>query len=960
MIFIEVLKEQNSAFDIICLQETWTQATTDLSLIQLNGYALVSQPATSSTHGGVAIYTKNSLTFERITSIQTATWEAQFVRINNLPMKTPLIIGNIYRPPHNDINNLTNFIDNISEHLQSFHHDCIIAGDYNIDLLKIHIKNINRKYLESIISVGYTPLLTFPTRFSTHSASLIDNFLSKTANPKLIHTSGILTNKLSDHQPCFTCINIKTKKPKEKKYVEIKQRPPNFYDLVKKDLQELNIITKLSDDPQADPNQNYSIFEDTLTALMQKHTKIKTVKFNKHKHKKCAWITNEIINSIKFRDKLHLRWKRSQPNSQIKETLKINISTYNKIIKKQIRIAKIEYYSTIFQQLKDDPKNTWKEINRILSQTPTANHSIEHLNIAGTKIVDSQNISNHLNDFFANAGNRIASQIEITRTSFKDYLGTPTSLNFNFDHVSETTIQEHIRKLKNKSSTSADGINTILIKTLIHEISKPLTLIANQMINTGIFPDRLKLAKITPIFKKGDPHECGNYRPISILPTISKVFEKIILSQLNNYFDINNLHFNSQYGFRKKRSTELAALELIDTLSLKMDQNKTPISIFLDLSKAFDSLHHNILLTKLKHYGITQNSLTLITNYLSNRQQYTHINGSSSHKKTLTTGVPQGSILGPFLFLIYVNDFNRCTKHFSMIHYADDTTLTTTINTAHTDTSDTITNNLSQIYTWLCANKLALNISKTKFMIFHTPQTHIILPNLQINNIQIHATETFNFLGISLTHHLNWNTHIKKISMKIARVTGIINKLKNHIPQFILLTIYNALIVPHLNYGILLWGHNPSQLLPIQKRAIRAITLSSYNSHTDPLFRRLNVLKITDIRKMSELKFYYKYTNNNLPEYFLQSYIQTNRQTHAHPRQTRHENMLSIPPHRHHFFKSNLRYTLVHTVNNLPPHIKSLCHTHSTDTFTKRAKAHIINQYSTICTIPNCYICHNR
>ena len=217
--------------------------------------------------------------------------------------------------------------------------------------------------------------------------------------------------------------------------------------------------------------------------------------------------------------------------------------------------------------------------------------------------------------------------------------------------------------------------STKLLQQIKEPIIESLTITINQSLSTGIFPEKLKVAKVIPIFKKDDPLLIENYRPISILPSISKIFEKVICNQLNDYFDVNKLFHSSQYGFRKQHSTELATMELVDRATQKMDRGEIPFGIFLDLSKAFDTLNHSILLDKFNYYGIKKCSLQLIKNYLANRSQYVEHNGIKSDYSPISTGVPQGSILGPLLFIIYLNDIPLCSKIFKFIICADDTTL---------------------------------------------------------------------------------------------------------------------------------------------------------------------------------------------------------------------------------------------------------------------------------------------
>ena len=294
---------------------------------------------------------------------------------------------------------------------------------------------------------------------------------------------------------------------------------------------------------------------------------------------------------------------------------------------------------------------------------------------------------------------------------------------------------------------------------------------------------------MTPIFKKGDPTLFKNYRPISLLPTISKVLEKIIFTQLSSYFNEAKLFFDNQYGFRPKHCTEYAALELVDRIINHMDKNEVPINIFLDLAKAFDTIDHNILLHKLRFYGLDGASLLLFESYLSNRRQYVEIDEMQSETLLVKIGVPQGSILGPLLFTIYINDFPQVSNIFNFIMYADDTTLSSTLN-QFTDSTQlknksvesVINYELGKVIEWLNINKLSLNKEKSKYMIFHVPRKETQTLSLKIDNTNIEQVDEFNFLGLTLDANLTWKKHVNKIANKFSKTTGVLNKLKHVLP----------------------------------------------------------------------------------------------------------------------------------------------------------------------------------
>ena len=339
----------------------------------------------------------------------------------------------------------------------------------------------------------------------------------------------------------------------------------------------------------------------------------------------------------------------------------------------------------------------------------------------------------------------------------------------------------------------------------------------------------------------------SNYLPISLLPSISKIFERVILLQLTEYL-INNIIHRNKYGFRKNHSTELAALHLMDDIYYKIDANELPLSVYIDLSKAFDSLDHIILLSKLQFYGITGSPLSLLTSYLSNRRQCTKFNTTVSNFLSIKQGVPQGSILVPLLFLIYINDLPYSSSLFGFVMYADDTTLYCSIDKLNSNNrNDIINEHLDKVGAWMKSNKLVPNSRKTKYMLFHKHNKVVSNLDLIINGSTIDQVSTFKFLGLHINSQLTWQTHINEISNRISRVIGLLYKMQNMLPKNILLSLYNTLILPHINYCILSWGKESDSILLLQKRAIRAIASAGYRAHSEPLFKIYNVLKVTDI-----------------------------------------------------------------------------------------------------------------
>ena len=467
-----------------------------------------------------------------------------------------------------------------------------------------------------------------------------------------------------------------------------------------------------------------------------------------------------------------------------------------------------------------------------------------------------------------------------------------------------------------------------------------------------------------PLFKKGDIQFFGNYRPISLLSSVLKVFEKTAYGQLYEYLSSHALFNDSQYGFRKYHSTELAALELVDRIHKEIDENKIPFSVFLDLSKAFDTLEHDILLHKLQYDGISGTALDWFRSYLTERYQYVDYNGVSSSMKLLTTGVSQGSILGPLLFISYMNDIHTVSNNFNFILYADDTTTplcSFTYGGYHdiNRVSTLINSLITKISEWLSVNKLSLNANKTKLMTFHNYQkvmTDSDIPQLEINNTPIERVTEFNFLGITINEFMNWGSHSVKIANKICRTLGVMNCLKIYLPLSALKIMYDSFILYHIQLWITCLGFEWGRLAKLQKRAVRIITNSKYNAHTEPLFKDLNLLKITDIFEVQCVKFWYKFSNNTLQNY-LRSMFQYNSS--LYETETRNHDRMHVFPTRTFGGRNVLRHRLPELVYQLPADLIRKAKTHSITALSNHIKHHILESYSYAYIELNCYVCNN-
>ena len=338
-------------------------------------------------------------------------------------------------------------------------------------------------------------------------------------------------------------------------------------------------------------------------------------------------------------------------------------------------------------------------------------------------------------------------------------------------------------------------------------IAPALTKIFNLAINTGIYPDNLKIAKVIPIFKKGDQTSVNNYRPISILSPINKIFEKILYSRLMSYINKSNILYKYQFGFRKNHSTEHALIELVDQIKLNMSGNQMTCGIFIDLSKAFDTVNHQILIDKLEHYGIRGKALDIFRSYLSNRKQYVHIGNSKSKLLPISCGVPQGSVLGPLFFLIFINDLYKCCPDGKVRLFADDTTIFFYKNNIN-DIISTGKNIMTELTSWLMANKLTLNADKSSFTIFKSNKR--VIPNMpdhiEFLDKKIQRASHNKFLGIILDENLTWSNHIAELTNKLKRLFHIFYNIRDYLSKENIKNIYYALVYSRIKYGISVYG----------------------------------------------------------------------------------------------------------------------------------------------------------
>ena len=507
-------------------------------------------------------------------------------------------------------------------------------------------------------------------------------------------------------------------------------------------------------------------------------------------------------------------------------------------------------------------KKTWQEINCVISRGNKQSTQCKFKDDCGNTITNPQEICNQFNSFFVNVGPKLASNIKNTGKNYYDYLPDMRSGSMYMKPIVELDIAKIIDKFDPNKSAGHDNIGNFIIKKVKSEKIKPLTQIFNLSLSSGI--EKLKVAKVIPIYKKDDSALFSNYRPVSLLPCFSKILERLVFNRCIDYINHHEILNDKQFGFRPKHSTYMAIAQLVDKVTNAVEKDETTIGLFLDLSKAFDTIDHKILLHKLEHYGFRGIVLEWFKDYLTNRTQYVAFNDCTSDPQNIICGVPQGSILGPLLFILYVNDITFTSNILDFILFADDTAILY----LHKDISskvNMVNEELQEVNNWFKANKLSINASKTNFMILGTPHMTSTKAreelNVMLDNTALERVKFTKFLDVLIDECLTWKNHINCISKTISRNIGVMNKLKHYIPYRILHTLYCTLISPYLSYGILIWGNTCKsyldKLVKLQKWAIRVISNSHYRCHTAPSFAKCNFLTVTDMYSLELGVFMY-------------------------------------------------------------------------------------------------------
>lgn len=923
---LEILLNQfHNFFKIVVISETWLTNET-ANLIKLNNYNFVYKNRTNKRGGGVGMFIKQDVKYiENDDSIfDDDDIDMLCVDIeeqSTSPGKTLKVIA-IYRPPNYKFEFFINKIELILNHLKPSDNTLII-GDLNVNLLDNNSNN-SKDFQNLLFSHCYSPLINLPTRITSNTSSLIDNIFT---NLHQYCESGIIVSDFSDHFPVYAIIeNFKTVSIDD----QISKRKINKMTtfLIK---EALSIETWQSVINEHNIDVACSKFYKILNEILDKYAPLRP---QKRKNKK-AWITNDII---KLSHKQYKLYKKAISSPNI-----VNVKKYRQFrnyFTSMKRKAEKIYFQQKFEEAKRSSKQKWVIINEIMNRN-TNNNNINKLKVDNKIVENTEEICNIFNKYFIDVTEKLLEN-QIIRNELK--INSVISKSVYMDSTNEEEVMSIVKNLSNKKSTSDDMLSNNLLKKIIQEIVVPITYIFNLSITQGIFPNCFKISKIIPIYKKGSKLEMSNYRPISLLSPLSKVLEKIIFIRITSFLTVNKLLNENQYGYRAQHSTELAVLQLAQNVMNNLNEKILTVGVFIDLSKAFDVINHDILIKKLHAHGIRGIVNAWFKSYLMNREQYVTIKSHFSTKLGIISGVPQGSILGPLLFLIYMNDLQQVTNA-NLLLYADDTNIFFPTKDPVNDL-ESINSSLEKISTWFINNKLIINYSKCNYILFGPKILTNLIPDIdiRINNKGIPRTTHTKFLGVTIKDNLSWDLHIHSLSNKINKTLGVINKINFKINRSIIIDLYYSLIFPHLIYCCLIWGNSPDvhlkQLSKCQNRFIRILLNLHPFSHTSEYYPKLKILNIKHLYIYHVSIFIFKFLRHQLPAFYKNFFTFGNN---VQSRTTRHTQLFYNPPARIKLLCLSLKHTGPGIWETLPLDIKDSISLHL---FKNKLKTYLVTKSS--------------
>ena len=888
----------NQPIDILSVNETFLDCTIPTSQLMINGYVFERYDRGSRHGGGVGFYIRNTVKYElhKHEIVLKLGIEALFIKVK-LPNRKPMIVGTMYRPPSANVQYFDNIVD-VLEHIIT-DIECVIMGDLNYNyILDENVCSSPISYLSQL--TGLSQLVTEPTRVTMTSSTLIDVILS--TMPSMHIATGVVNLALSDHYMPYTVI-AHTMPKSQGNFITIRSfKHFNEVAFLNDILNEFGVSATDCRRPFTDTNVNnmWTNWKANFEKICSHHAPIKVIKL---KNRNNPWMNQDIIKAMHERDHYHQQAVRSK-DPLIWHAYK---TKRNEIVR-MISNAQSNYYHNVVDQSNNRNRDMWKSLNHIL-------------NINRHSKIDTSINADSFNAFFTNIGKSLADKIDSDHYEWH----LPSSIHeLNITPIESNFVLKELQKLRNKSNLDVLNIDSKLLRAASHIIYNSLSDIINSCILCGDLPDDFKMAKVTPIYKnKGSQDDCGNYRPIYVICHVAKIMEKAIQVQLKEYLLKHNFISHVQSAYLQDHSTQSSLHNIVSDTFDSINCNHVNMLCFLDLQKCFDTIDHNILLCKLDHYGIRGNNLEFFKNYLNGRKQRVKVNCQDSSLLDIVYGVPQGSILGPILFLLYINDLPTCLKKCECNLFADDTVIYMSNNNDQLAMYD-LQNDINNVCEWFTHNRLSVNIDKSCIMSISNKRHQNF--NIAINDNQLLSVSQMKYLGVNVCNNLSWDRHISSICSKIGYGINLFYKLRYKINAMDMLKIYNTIIQPYIDYCITIWGYAPmchlNKIQRLQNKIARIIT-NNYNFDVSPalLLSQLGVMNVTQRRDYFMSILMFKCVIGTAPSYLCDR-INLASDYNVYNTRMSCQSMLYVPKPRVEQFRQSFQYIGPTLFNSLSQDIK--------------------------------------
>lgn len=881
----------NTIIHIIALTEirTKTEENDKYCLHEYNAYFSNRQDG----HGGVALYIHESFLSCLVESECTNNINFLCGKIIDLN----IFIGVIYKQPLVSKSGFMEYMGSKIENIQNM----ILIGDMNINLLNAN--GITNSYVNTCMCNGYVILNKIAKKYATRTSSLangtktvtiIDHVVTDLLNYKYV--MSLMNTHLSDHKMIllnFHGEEIKSLMHRKVKKKELKNYTDSY--ILSQKIAELNIHNT----PQLDT------FISKVKLIRQSAIKRKEIVSVINPNK--PWVNQELIELIDERNRYYKLKKKSRSNQYVSD----KYNDYTQRVKKLCHKLRNDYNSNLLNRYMGKPKYMWQKFNEIIHNKPKDRNVIRALNemvygnngaeiICNSIKIEPKQIGEIFNEYYSKVGKILFDRIDECNSNEFQML---TPYNAHTIFLRPTTpieMDRNIAALKNSKSIS-DIISADSLKSNTKIVSPLIAEYVNAIMNTGDFHDELKLNRIVPILKCGNPLDASNYRPINILPSLSKLIEMVLYDRIYDFSMQFGLINANQFGFQRQSGTLSAVTTLINHIQKGIDNDKNGIGgcIFIDLKCAFDTIPHHILLKKLYRQGIRGVAHRLIENYVSNRRQFVDIGGVYSSVITNTNpfSVAQGSNLGPLLFLLFVNDVFHLTLHGKLILFADDACLSYVENDPLIMKSH-MQKDIDILAKWFINNRVTMNVKKTKAMLIsknHSNRT--VSLNLRSQNNPIEQVEKFRYLGITIQNDLKWNEHTNSISRKISSLGGVIRRIGRKVATNTLTSIYYSCVHSHLTYLSPIWGPTLTDgeakaLQILQNKIIRKIYQYDYemlNISTNGIYSKYQIPKLRQIIELNQCLLIYKIHKKTIKLDY-----QLERSNHNHDYHTRNRRTISL------------------------------------------------------------------